>query len=100
MILATVCSEVAKLLFASLFVIGSRYCVGFATPPGPAANIAVERVACAAVERLTTTSYSLAKRFVSSAVRIDESAFDPAWLPNTGLANPEIGIGPADVTFN
>ena len=38
-----------------------------------------------AIERLITTSYSLAKRFVSSAVRIDGSAFDPSLLPKQRL---------------
>src|SRR5947209_4626299 len=58
------------------------------------------RSACAAIERCTTTSYSLAKRLFSSAERIDERALLPAWLPNRGLASPPIGIGPAEVTLS
>jgi len=56
--------------------------------------------ACAAVERLTTTSYSLAKRLASLLVRMEASALVPACCPNSGCDRPEMGMGPADVTLS
>src|SRR5580692_2877460 len=100
MILATVCSEAASGLSVSLLVIGSRYCGGFGIPLGPAVSIEEAKVACACMERLSTTSYSFANRLVSSALRIEESAIVPADCPNRGWANPAMGIGPAGVTFS
>src|SRR5580658_2671693 len=100
MMRATVWSEAASGLSTSMLVVGSRYCGGLGTPVGPAASMDEASSACAWMERLTTTSYSFAKRLVSSAVRMEESAVDPACEPKRGCDNPEIGMGPAGVTFN
>ena len=72
----------------------------FAMPVGPAGSMELASRACAAMERSTTTSYSLAKRLFSSAERIEERALLPAWLPKSGLARPPIGMGPAEVTLS
>ena len=89
MILATVCKEVASGLLASLFDWGFRYCGGLGIPPGPAGSIALASCACAWIERLTTTPYSLAKRLVSSAVRIAESGLDDSGKPNGVQVSPD-----------
>src|SRR5271165_4520728 len=100
MMRATVWSEVAKSLLASLLVMGSRNCGGSGMPPTPAGSMELASCAWACVERLTTTSYSFANRFDSSAVRIDANGLAAAGRPNGGCFNPYIGIGPAEVTFN
>ena len=51
---------------------------------GPAGAMAVTSAACACIERLITTSYSLAKRLVSSEVRIEFSGLAAAGMPNGG----------------
>src|SRR5579863_6981257 len=52
------------------------------------------------MERWITTSYSLAKRLFSSALRIELSALVPAALPNRGWARPLMGMGPAGVQLS
>src|SRR3984885_11739098 len=100
MMRATVWSEAARGLSVSMLVTGSRYWGGLGTPVGPAASMDEARSAWAWMERLTTTSYSLAKRLVSSAERMEASASDPACWPKRGCASPEIGMGPAGVTLS
>ena len=93
MMRATVCREAASGLLASMLVMGSRYCGGLATPPTPAGAMAVTSVACACMERLMTTSYSLAKRLVSSAVRMELSGLAAEGRPNGGCCEAVDGNG-------